>query len=75
MKSLLQKSHAKVAVIECCAAGPTENSIPRRVLEYWHRCFDERYIENRRIKDPAAYFEWVRDRTLEVDIRPAWVRD
>jgi hypothetical protein len=67
--------------IECCAAGPTENSIPRRVLEYWHRCFDERYVENDRrlgirvVKNPVAYFEWIRDRTLEVDICPGWARD
>lgn len=38
--------------IMCCAAGPTMNSEPGRVLEYWIR-------EN---------FDWVRDASLEIDL-------
>jgi len=44
------------------------------VLEYWHR-HDPRYVENRRIINPSAYFDWVRDRSLEeIDIVPDWAR-
>lgn len=42
--------------IGCCPAGPTMNSVPRRVLEYWHDCD----------------LEWKRDRELEVEISPEW---
>lgn len=44
--------------IGCCAAGPTMNSEPRRVLEYWYQ--DDR-------------FQWSRAAELEVDIQPSWV--
>lgn len=44
--------------VDCCAAGPTMNSEPKRVLEYWMR-------EN---------FEWVRKPVFEVDIEPEWVK-
>lgn len=43
--------------IGCCAAGPTMNSEPRRVLEYWHR----------------HDFRWSRVPEMEVDIQPEWV--
>lgn len=39
--------------IECCPAGPTMNSVPQRVLEYW------------KINDKH---DWERDATLEVRI-------
>jgi hypothetical protein len=51
----------------CCSAGPSMNSIPRRVLEYWHR-HDKRYVEDNRIIN-QAYFQWVRDPSLEVDLQ------
>lgn len=44
--------------IDCCPAGPTMNSEPKRVLEYWVR---ER-------------LDWVRKTTLEVDIEPDWAK-
>lgn len=44
----------------CCPAGPTMNSEPRRVLEYWHKSRDTGY-------------EWKRDETMEIDIAPDWV--
>jgi hypothetical protein len=43
--------------VDCCAAGQTMNSEPRRVLEYWHRPF----------------LDWVRNPELEVGIEPDWV--
>jgi hypothetical protein len=43
----------------CCCAGPTMNSEPRRVLEFWKR---------------AGGMEWERDAAFEVDIEPEWVR-
>jgi ferredoxin len=44
--------------IQCCASGPTMNSVPRLVLEYWKRG----------LKAP----QWERDPTLERDIVPDW---
>ncbi len=47
------------------------NSEPRRVLEYWHR-HDPRHVVDRLITN-RAWFEWVRDPSLEIDIEPSWV--
>lgn len=47
--------------VGCCPAGATMNSVPRRVLEFWKRSYDE----NRG--------EWHRDKSLEVAIEPEWV--
>lgn len=47
--------------IHCCAAGPTMNSIPIRVLEYWSR-------EN-------PLLDWQRDPALEVEITPEWASE
>jgi hypothetical protein len=58
--------------IRCCLAGPSMNSVPRRVIEYWHR-HDQRYVQNREIKD-RAYFIWARDPSLELDILPEWAK-
>jgi len=38
--------------IECCPAGPTETCINIKVLQYWKR----------------DKFEWVRDKSLEIEI-------
>lgn len=40
--------------IDCCGAGPTMNSVPKRVIEYWRKS-----IEN---------WSWQRDSSLEVEI-------
>jgi hypothetical protein len=45
--------------VDCCLAGPTMNSEPRRVIEYWTN-------EN-------ADHRWQRDASLEADITPVWV--
>ena len=45
--------------VQCCDAGPTMNSEPRRVLEYWRK----------------VQFDWQRDNGLEVDIVPDWCKD
>ena len=47
--------------VGCCAAGPTENSVPREILEFWQR--------NR---DPAtvAAQAWVRRHDLEGPVPP-----
>jgi hypothetical protein len=55
---------------EQCHAGATMNSEPLRVLEYWRR-FDRRYVEGTRVTN-MAYFDWVRDPSLEIDIQ--WVK-
>ncbi len=48
------------------------NSKPRRVLEYWHR-YDRRYVEGTKVIN-MAYFHWVRDPSLEIDIEWSEVR-
>lgn len=45
--------------IRCCPAGPTMNSEPCRILEFWRL---DRHD-----------FEWVRAPEFEVDITPDWV--
>jgi hypothetical protein len=55
----------------CCSAGPTMNSEPRRVLEYWS-IHHEEYVDDSKITD-MRYFDWRRDPTLEVSITPDWV--
>ena len=47
------------------------NSEPRRVLEYWER-HEKRYVKDNLIID-NAYFTWLRDPSLEINIQPAWV--
>jgi hypothetical protein len=42
------------------------NSIPRRVLEYWHRA-DKPYTAGNKIINWAAYSKWIRAPSLEVD--------
>lgn len=43
--------------VGCCAPGPTMNSVPLRVEQYWHRTGHRK--------------EWERDRNHEVDFGPA----
>ncbi len=43
--------------VRCCEAGPTMNSIPKRILEYWRR-------------GTTSY--WERDTALEVDLKDGW---
>ena len=40
--------------VSCCDAGPSMNSVPMRVLEYWRKSIE--------------HWGWERDSTLEVDI-------
>lgn len=47
--------------IGCCPAGPTMSSVPKRVIEYWILM--------------QATHTWVRDQSLEVDIKCDWVDD
>lgn len=53
--------------IHCCPGGPSMTSVPRRIVEYWHR-FQKRfskpgstteYIDN-------SSLAWERDATLEI---------
>ena len=49
--------------VGCCGSGPTMNSEPRRVVEYWARGF----------ANPMDFINWKRDRSLEIDVTPEWV--
>ena len=48
--------------MRCCASGPTMNSVPRRVLEYWR-------------DDALAAGKWTRDEKLERAIHVDWFGD
>jgi hypothetical protein len=49
----------------CCPAGPTMNSVPLRVVEFWRQ---------RDIEDRAGTRErWERVDDLEVEITPLWL--
>lgn len=57
--------------VDCCGVGHTQNSNPRRVLEYWER-IQETYT------DPASglrairgWRHWTRDHSLEIEIPDA----
>jgi hypothetical protein len=50
-----------------CEMGASMQSEPRRVLEYWHR-YNPRYAAGGRVTNVKAYFKWVRDPSLEIDI-------
>ena len=47
---------------ECCLSGPTMNSIPLIVVEFWRRNTDNR-LEFERISD------------YEIDVSPDWAKD
>lgn len=51
--------------IRCCGAGPTMNSNPIRVIEYWHRPIQTRPGTGIIIPDTMA---WRRDASLEIEI-------
>ena len=58
----------------CCAAGPTMNSIPRRVMEFWKR-HDPKYTgpkDGHNVVLDMKYFDWVRVPELEVEIKCEW---
>lgn len=45
--------------IECCPTGPTMNSVPIKVLQYWERW---------------NIFEWKRHKELEIEVKPDWAK-
>ena len=72
-----------------CSAGDSMNSEPRKVVEYWRflypptprrtdvlaALFTEERDPNHVAQDPSDFFKWKRDTSLEVDIKPDWVRN
>ena len=50
--------------VDCCPAGPTMNSIPRRVIEFWRQARALQRLDGTR--------GWERVADLEVDIRCDW---
>ena len=47
--------------IECCRTGPTMNSVPLRVCEYWVRDSSSRTWERRPERETAIDCEWIKD--------------
>jgi hypothetical protein len=60
--------------VGCCLSGPTMNSEPRRVLQYWS-CNHREHVQDGRVVNVEKYMEWRRDPTLEIEIAPDWVLD
>nr|WP_157872495.1 hypothetical protein [Bradyrhizobium sp. ORS 278] len=57
----------------CCPAGPSMNSLPRRVIQYWRQgnpAFTVSDGHRRVVTDTRAYFTWTRHPEFEVDIDP-----
>lgn len=52
--------------VQCCDAGPSMNSVRRKVHEYWSR-HERKYLEGNQILDDA-FLRWKRDPSLEIDI-------
>jgi hypothetical protein len=48
--------------IGCCMSGPSMNSVPRRVLQFWQH-------------GPHTNYEWKRVPELEVPIDPDWAKE
>ncbi|PWE49178.1 hypothetical protein DEM26_15110 [Thioclava sp. NG1] len=59
--------------IDCCSSGPTMNSVPLRVLEYWHRPSTPYHLPREQFsRHQANTLEtkgWVRDPRYEVALR------
>lgn len=70
--------------IDCCPSGPTMNSEPRRVLQFWRRgAMGTVNAELDALGRPkvvqdldkiVASMEWKRDPSLDVEIEPDWVK-
>jgi hypothetical protein len=56
--------------VQCCDAGPSMNSIPLRVVEYWSR-LDRKYVKDGRVTD-LRFLNWERDPSLEIGITADW---
>lgn len=48
--------------VDCCASGPTMNSIPRKVLEFWRN-------------DQDTGYNWKRFPELEIELEGPWDED
>jgi len=73
--------------IQCCEAGPTMNSVPRRVIEYWTRtergqrallesistdASEEEQLAVWAAMPAAILSGWDRDSTLEIEVGVPW---
>jgi hypothetical protein len=68
-------SYGDPPIIPCCVDAGSMTSMPRRVLEYWHR-HDPKYVGAKDgfknvVLDLKAWDTWTRDVALEIDIRDA----
>ena len=54
--------------VDCCGVGHTQNSTPRRVLEYWER-IQETYISPvSGLRAVRGWRHWQRDPSLEIEL-------
>lgn len=58
----------------CCLSGPTMNSEPLRVVEFWQTHHQEYVGENSIVTDATKYFEWRRIHDLEIPLIAPWDR-
>lgn len=53
--------------IDCCPSGPTMNSVPVRVLQYWRRNWRRTYA--------TSMLDWRCDPDLAIEVKPDWAKD
>ena len=54
--------------VNCCGVGHTQNSIPRRVLEYWERIQETAIDPASGLRVVRGHRHWTRDHSLEIEI-------
>ena len=57
--------------VRCCADGPAQDVIVRRVLGYFERTLDKSLPEG----ECLTRHGWVRDPALQIDIDPDWMEE
>lgn len=57
--------------IGCCLAGPTMNSVPLRVLEYWHRNSSGHFVRDRKLELGSIEPDWWTNELSDDGMQPS----
>jgi hypothetical protein len=57
--------------VDCCGVGHTQNSTPRRVVEYWERIQETHIDPDSGLRVIRGHRGWQRDHSLEIEIPDA----
>jgi hypothetical protein len=55
--------------VDCCRAGPSQNPVIRRVIEYWSRYQDSYFERGSPVRFVRGSTDWQRDRSLEIGMQ------